>query len=92
MVHNEIDKSREGKTKILIADDHWVVVEGIKSALGDHEEFDVVGTASNGIEAIQAVKSLAPDIVIMDISMPNMNGIEATSDIRKFNVFFHVFG
>ena len=76
---------RNDKTRILIVDDHWVVVEGIKSALDNHGEFEVVGTASDGIEAIKAVKSLGPDIVVMDISMRNMNGIEATYEIKKLN-------
>jgi len=73
------------KTKVLIVDDHWVVVEGIKAALADLEEFQVVGTASDGLEAVQRVKTLKPDIVVMDISMPNLNGIEATYEIKKFN-------
>jgi DNA-binding NarL/FixJ family response regulator len=81
----KIEKSDDGKTKVLIVDDHSVVVEGIKAALKDQQEFEVVGTASDGLEAINQVKSLKPDIVIMDISMPNLNGIEAAHDIHKVN-------
>jgi DNA-binding NarL/FixJ family response regulator len=77
--------SRGGKARVLIVDDHRVVVEGVKAALADHPEFEVAGTASDGLEAIQKVKSLKPDMVIMDISMPNINGIEATHEIRKFD-------
>jgi DNA-binding NarL/FixJ family response regulator len=77
--------SQRGKTKVLIVDDHWVVVEGINASLKEHGEFEVVGTASDGLEAIQKVKSLKPDIVIMDISMPNLNGIEAVNSIKKIN-------
>jgi len=70
------------KTKILIADDHRVVIEGIKSALQEHPEFRVVGEAVDGLEAVEFAKSLEPNIVIMDISMPNLNGIEATRQIK----------
>jgi len=73
------------KTKILIVDDHLVVIEGIRSALKAYPEFEVVGEAVDGLESIKFVKSLVPDIVIMDISMPNLNGIEATKKIKEFN-------
>ncbi len=85
MAEKEKETSHGTKTKILIVDDHWVVVQGINAALEDHQEFEVVGTASDGLEAIKRVKSLKPDIVIMDISMPNLNGIEAAYEIKKFN-------
>ena len=85
MEEKKTEASRGSKTRVLIVDDHWVVVEGIKSALAEHPEFEVAGTASDGLEAIHKVKSLKPDMVIMDISMPNINGIEATYDIKKFN-------
>ena len=70
------------KTKILIADDHRVVIEGIKSALQEHPEFKVAGEAVDGLEAVEFAKSLEPNIVIMDISMPNLSGIEATRQIK----------
>ena len=73
------------KTKILIVDDHSVVIEGIKSALREYSEFEVLGEAVDGLQAIEFAKSLEPDIVIMDISMPNLNGIEATKQIKQFN-------
>ena len=71
------------KTKILIVDDHRVVIKGIKSAFADYPEFEVVGEAFNGRQAIKLVESLRPDIVIMDISMPELNGIDATLQIKK---------
>ena len=71
------------KTKILIVDDHRVVIEGIKSTLAEHSEFEVVGEAPNGREAVKLSQSLRPDIVIMDISMPDLNGIDATLQIKK---------
>ena len=73
------------KSKILIVDDHWVVIEGVKSALREYPEIEVVGEAVDGLQAIEFTKSLGPDIVIMDISMPNLNGIEATKQIKQFN-------
>ncbi|MBE9572248.1 MAG: response regulator transcription factor [Proteobacteria bacterium] len=70
------------KTKILIVDDHRVVIEGIKSALLEHPEFKVVGEAVDGLEAVEFARSLEPNIIIMDISMPNLSGIEATRQIK----------
>ena len=66
-------------------DDHRVVLEGIKSAIQEHPEFEVVGEAVDGLEAVEFVMSLRPHIVIMDISMPNLNGVEATKQIKRFN-------
>ena len=71
------------KSKILIVDDHRVVIAGIKSALQEHPEFEVVGEAIDGLEAVEFVKSLSPDIVIMDIAMPNLNGVEAVKQIKQ---------
>jgi DNA-binding NarL/FixJ family response regulator len=85
MAEKKMEKSSGDKTRVLIVDDHWVVAEGIRSALEEHEEFEVAGTASDGVQAIKSVKSLKPDIVVMDISMPNLNGVEATYNIKKFN-------
>ncbi len=73
------------KTKRFIVDDHRVVIEGIKSALQEYPEFEVVGEAIDGLEAVEFVKSSRPDIVIMDISMPNLGGVEATRQIKEFD-------
>ncbi|MEI6507151.1 MAG: response regulator transcription factor [Bacteroidota bacterium] len=69
--------------KILIADDHSIVREGIKTMLKDIEGFEIVGEAENGVEAIEQIKKLSPDIFITDISMPEMSGIEAINIIKK---------
>lgn len=71
------------KTKVLIADDHAMVRQGIASFLQMSEECQVVGEASDGAEAIEAVKKTRPDIVLMDISMPGLGGLEATIEIRR---------
>ncbi len=70
-------------TRILIADDHQVVIGGIRSVLKEFPEFEVVGEASNGRDAVKLAKSLRADIVILDISMPGLNGIDATLQLRK---------
>ncbi len=70
-------------TKVLIVDDHLIVIEGIKSALQHYPEFEVVGEALNGHQAVKLSESLKPDIVIMDISMPGLNGVDATLQIKK---------
>ena len=71
------------KTKLLIVDDHRVVIKGVKSAFADYPEFEVVGEAFNGRQAIKLLETLRPDIVIMDISMPELNGVDATLQIKK---------
>jgi len=73
------------KAKVLIADDHEVVISGIKSVLNKFPEFEVVGEAFNGRDAVRLVNFLHVDIVIMDISMPGLNGIDATLQIKKKN-------
>ena len=73
------------KTKILIADDHALVRQGIVSFLHMSDAYEVVGEAADGVEAIQAVKKHRPDIVLMDISMPKLGGLEATIEIKKMN-------
>jgi len=84
------DTPNRSKTKLLIVDDHAVVVEGIQRALQDEPKFEIVGIAADGLQAIQQVKSLKPDIVIMDVSMPNLNGIEATHEIKTRKKGVHV--
>jgi DNA-binding NarL/FixJ family response regulator len=74
------------KTRILLVDDHQVVRRGIAGLIGDaRPECEVCGEASTGREAVAAAASLRPDIVVMDISMPDMDGLEATREILKDN-------
>jgi two-component system, NarL family, response regulator LiaR len=68
--------------KIIVADDHAIVREGLCKTLEEESDFKVVGEAANGEEAVQLVQSLNPDVAVVDISMPVMNGIEATRRIK----------
>lgn len=69
--------------RILIVDDHAVVREGLKMILESICDMDVIGVAGDGRDALQKAELLSPDVIIMDISMPGLNGIEATRMIRE---------
>ncbi|MDD5459513.1 MAG: response regulator transcription factor [Phycisphaerae bacterium] len=71
--------------KILIADDYGVVREGLKALIEKEEGLDVIGEAENGRQAVELARKLLPDIIIMDITMPDLNGIEAAEIILKAN-------
>ena len=71
------------KMRVLIVDDHGIVRAGIRSLLEGQEDIEVVGEASNGDEAIAKARELKPDLILMDIAMPGMNGIEATRQIKQ---------
>ena len=68
-------------TRILLADDHQMVREGIRSLLEKESDIEIVGEAEEGRKAVHLVRKLQPDVVLMDITMPNLNGIEATKQI-----------
>src|SRR4029078_5088122 len=70
------------KIKVLIADDHRVVREGLAAILKMKDDIHIVGEAQDGMEAIEKVKTLVPDVVLMDVSMPRMGGVEATRQIK----------
>ena len=71
------------KTRILIADDHAIVRDGVRALLNAAGDFEVVGEASTGREAIEMATALDPDVVLMDIAMPELGGLEATLEIRS---------
>ena len=71
------------KIKVLIADDHTIVRAGLTALLGTEKDIEVVGEAKNGAEAVAKAVELQPDIVIMDLMMPKMDGVEATKEIYR---------
>ena len=71
--------------RILLADDHTIILDGLCSLLGKNQDFKVVGRASDGMSAVRLAASLSPDIVIMDVSMPGLNGIDAARRILAEN-------
>lgn len=71
------------KIRILIVDDHAVVREGIRHVLSADADFEVVGEAAGGLAAIELTQSLHPDVVVLDLSMPDLSGLEAAKRIRE---------
>lgn len=73
------------KIRILLADDHTILRDGIRSLLEDESDMVVIGEAEDGHTAVKLVKQLDPDVILMDIAMPLLNGIEATRQIKRDN-------
>ncbi len=71
------------KTTVLLADDHSVVRKGFGLILSAHDDLEVIGEASNGREAVELAEKLKPDVVVIDVSMPELNGIEGTRRIAQ---------
>lgn len=72
-----------GRTRILIADDHEIFRKGLRWLVESHANLEICGEAANGVEAVEMAKKLTPDVIIMDISMPYVNGLDATRQIRQ---------
>lgn len=68
--------------RVLLVDDHPLVLDGINACLSSEASIEVVGQANNGLEALELAEALAPDVVLMDVSMPVMNGLEATKEMK----------
>ena len=74
------------KIRLLVADDHVVVRDGLRMVFKNHPQFTVVAEAANGSEAVSLAGELKPDVAILDISMPVLNGIEAAGQLRDLGV------
>src|SRR5882724_5295248 len=72
------------KIRVLLADDHIVVRQGLRALLAVEDDIEIIGEAENGRQALQLVKKFLPDVVVMDIAMPVLNGIEATRQISRY--------
>ena len=72
-----------GKKKLVIAEDHTILREGLKALLTTHPDIEIVGEAADGREAIRLVEKLDPELVMMDLSMPRMDGMEAIREIKR---------
>jgi len=77
----DIDQS--GKTTILLADDHPLLLQALRSLLEKESDFEIIGEAADGEEAIMIADKLVPNVVIMDIGLPKLNGLEATRQIKE---------
>ena len=71
------------RIRVLLADDHSIVLEGLVSMLKESEEFEVVGQARDGVEAVKAASELSPDVIVMDVMMPGKDGVEACREIME---------
>jgi len=73
----------QNKLRIVLADDHTILREGLRALLSADPYFEIVGEAGNGREAVRCVEKLGPDLLLMDLSMPRMSGMDAISEIKK---------
>ena len=85
IAHKGLTPNLGNKIRILLADDHAVLRAGLKLLLNSEPDMEVIGEAADGWEVVRASRRINPDVVIMDINMPGLNGVEATREICKLN-------
>jgi DNA-binding NarL/FixJ family response regulator len=73
------------KIRVLLVDDHTILRDGIKALLSLYDDIEIVGEASDGREGVESVRKVRPDVVVMDLAMPGLGGMEATIEVRKAN-------
>ena len=78
-----VEPPQRNIVRLLLVDDHAMVRQGLRALLESYGDIQVVGEASNGLEAVEMTEQLQPSVVVMDINMPEMNGIEATGKIKS---------
>ncbi|MGC4099595.1 MAG: response regulator transcription factor [Nitrospira sp.] len=86
------DRPKMKGIRVLLVDDHFLVRQGLRKYLSHHIDIELVGEATDGAEAVKLTDLLKPDVVVMDINMPNMNGIEATGSIIRKHPHLPVIG
>ena len=90
--YGQAAQEHQGVIRILLADDHAVMREGLSRIMQNHSDLMVVAQAENGLEAVQMADQTAPDVILMDITMPEMDGIAATKEILKKHPWVHIIG
>jgi DNA-binding NarL/FixJ family response regulator len=73
----------DNKSRVFIAEDHTILRAGLRALLSSHPDYEIIGEAEDGMEAIRGVACNTPDLIILDLSMPKMNGLEAITEIKK---------
>ena len=76
-------KTMEQKKRIVIVEDYTILREGLRALISSHSDFEVVGEAEDGQEAIRCIEKSSPDLVLMDLSMPRMNGLDAIHEVKR---------